>query len=66
MSKNPKLKKLLARKKFDTAKERIKKSGSVGGDRFSKFDLGKVDNIDDKFDAGIYNSSATFEPNFGP
>ena len=51
-TKNPKLKKMLARKKYDTAKEKMKKSNSaqVGSSSMSKFDLTKVDSIDEKFD----------------
>ena len=49
-SKNPKLRKMLARKKFDTARDKMKKSNSTNGGSMSKFDLNKLDSIDDKFD----------------
>ena len=69
-TKNPKLKKLLARKKFDSAKDKMRKTNSmhVNG-ACSKFDLNKIDNIDDKFDLqsntfGYTSTAPTFDPNF--
>ena len=41
---------MIARKKFDTTKEKMKKSNSTQAGSLSKFDLNKVDNIDEKFD----------------
>ena len=49
-NKNQRLKKMIARKKFDTTKEKMKKSNSTQAGSLSKFDLNKVDNIDEKFD----------------